>query len=662
MSDTTNDRAGSAARRSGGRLSALLHTNLFSLGELISWIRWREPWWPAVLDRSGLTGAPRDRVFAIVKKTRLWNHERADVARELCNHAAEALDAGRAPDDVAASLGEPKTVARLIRRSVKRKRPLTWQVRAWTLRGLAVAACGVLLMAGFMTARLFIGSPTISRDFVAELNAPYEKYGPDERAWPLLRSAWASYGPKEHVAQRAMTIRASDYEIAMGQDDAFIEDHASTGIDLIPRLPEGHPDTDAVMALYRDIQGELDLMREAARRPVLGMLYSTKHEAMPESMHNTPEARGWLGEPIPDSADPVDHEMVIGILLPALGPKRIFCKWFAFDARVRIAEGDPAGAVGSIETMLRIADLAERDHFVIGYLVSMAIEALAIHTVSDMLRDHRDALADADLVRLAHVLGEPRLQTVPLEGERIMFADFLQRAFTDDGDGGGHLADEGVRLLAEIEAFGSPMRGGVLESVNEMKRLALLASREDQQRMSDRCFALLREEEAAGYELYRSVPTRSDVFVEMIDRDRYRPVWLLTPALSRVVTQKLERRARIEACLVGLASELYRRDTGAWPSSATDLSPRFLPFVPEDPVTGAPLALAPGERTITVYCVGRDGDDDGGVMDPDNERESRPRPVSSWFDSQSGRVLVSQIAPPPSPDAPDGDWVLFPAP
>ncbi len=661
MSGRSDDTArADAPSRGRDRLRALLHTNLFSLGDMIGWIRGREPWWPTVIERADLPAMVGERIRTIVRRTRLWNSERCEVARELCNHALEALEAGRSPDEIAGSLGETKPVARLIRRSMKRKRPLTWKIRAWTLRGMGIAACALFLIGGFMAARFYIGSPSVTRNFLAELNAPLEQYADDEKAWPLLKQAWASVGPKQARAQEAMNERASACYTASGNPDDSDPLLVKAGIELLPLVPASHPDYEAVLAVYRDIQPELDLMREAARRPVIGRLFSTRQEELPEELYNDPEARGWLGDPIPDSDDPAEQDMLIGVLLPTLGPQRWFARWFAFEARLRIAAGDAPGAVDSIETILLLGDQVEQDQFLIGYLVAMALEDLAIRAVSDMLVGHRDTFADEDLVRLAHLLGQPRLGRIPLEGEEMWLQDFLQRTFTDDGNGDGHFTNEGLEMLGQLEWLGASIGDGVVESTAATVQVALIGSRADQQRMADRAFALLREEEAAGYDLYRSVTPRSDMFVETLDEYRYRPLRIMLPALSNVVIKKLERRARVEACLVAIGAELFRRDTGGWPGSVGELVPRYLPFVPEDPVTGDPLTIVPGERVVTVYSVGSDGNDDGGVMDPEQERDMRPRTAVTSYDETADRIVVMPYAK--VQHVPDGDWVLFPHP
>ena len=649
--------------RGGGRVSALMHTNVFSLGDIIGTLRGGSRWWPTVIDDASLPEPADNRVRAIVTKTRLWNAERCEVARELCNHAREAIDAGRSPEEIAKGLGDPKPIARLIRRSMKRKRPITWQARAWAVRGLGIAACVVVLVAGFMTVRFFVGKPTISRNIVAELNAPIRELDEDEKAWPLLREAWSTVGPKQYIAREAMDERARAYHDAHFYTDResenYIEQHAEAGIDLITDFPEGHPDADAVMALYESIRPELEMMHEAASRPRMGMLYSTKYTEIPEEIAGTPEAYGWLSDPIPDDDNPANQEWVVSILLPGLGPTRWFAKWFAFEAKHRVAQGDSDGAIESIDAMLGLTDLVANDNFLIGYLVGIAIESIAVGTVSDILTEHGDTLTDDHLRHLAHAFGAPRLNAIPLDGEQLMFDDFIQRSFTDDGSGDGYLTNEGLEMIRMLESLSAHISDGIVENASFAVQIARVGSRADQQRTAEAMYNQLRHEEAAGYGIYRDTALASDAMIEMLDGDRYLPLRLLLPAVSRVLTNKLERRARVEALLVAIASELYRRDSGAWPASVTDLHPRYLPFIPEDPSTGDPITIAPGEHAMTVYALGPDRDDDGGHMDPDRERDMRPRTLSTFVEMPGRRIFTVPLGEP-TEDTPDGDWVLFP--
>jgi len=204
---------GKAACRSGGRLGALLHTNIFSLRDIAGRLLGDVRFWPDAIDAAGLPENISASIHAIVKNTRLWNHERIDVARELCSHAVDAMEAGADPEKIAAGMGDPRVVSKLIRRSMKRKRHWAWHARAWCVRTVGGAAALLALMIGFKAARLYIGSPTPTRNFIAELNAPLAEYGEDERAWPLLQEACATFGPALAQAERAMKLRANQFTI-----------------------------------------------------------------------------------------------------------------------------------------------------------------------------------------------------------------------------------------------------------------------------------------------------------------------------------------------------------------------------------------------------------------------------------------------------------------
>ena len=84
--------------------------------------------------------------------------------------------------------------------------------------------------------------------------------------------------------------------------------------------------------------------------------------------------------------------------------------------------------------------------------------------------------------------------------------------------------------------------------------------------------------------------------------------------------------------------ELYHREHGKWPESFGELSPKYLPSLPADPITGKPLHYKIVNDRPIVYSVGIDGDDDGGRLAKNKDGEItsglcgaeplRPRPCS----------------------------------
>ena len=111
----------------------------------------------------------------------------------------------------------------------------------------------------------------------------------------------------------------------------------------------------------------------------------------------------------------------------------------------------------------------------------------------------------------------------------------------------------------------------------------------------------------------------------VIDRYRFMFVRLLAPAYdtlrNRIATADGER----DGVFVGIAFELYHREHGAWPKTLDELSPRWLPSVPVDRITGKPLGYKIVDDRPLVYSVGKDRDDDGGRAPFERRRDTRRR-------------------------------------
>ena len=66
---------------------------------------------------------------------------------------------------------------------------------------------------------------------------------------------------------------------------------------------------------------------------------------------------------------------------------------------------------------------------------------------------------------------------------------------------------------------------------------------------------------------------------------------------------------------IAIAIERYRRDhAGALPDTLDALVPAYLSEIPADPLTGASLLYRVGSDAYTIYSVGENGVDDGGVL------------------------------------------------
>jgi hypothetical protein len=98
---------------------------------------------------------------------------------------------------------------------------------------------------------------------------------------------------------------------------------------------------------------------------------------------------------------------------------------------------------------------------------------------------------------------------------------------------------------------------------------------------------------------------------------------LFSPDFVRAIEWVGRSSARMRCARTAVAAEQYRLKHGRWPDSLEDLVPEFLDAIPPDPFADDPLGYLRTEEGVTVYSVGPDEFDDGGLVIPDPEAGSR---------------------------------------
>jgi hypothetical protein len=105
--------------------------------------------------------------------------------------------------------------------------------------------------------------------------------------------------------------------------------------------------------------------------------------------------------------------------------------------------------------------------------------------------------------------------------------------------------------------------------------------------------------------------------VEEAKSKQYVLVSTMVPALGRVTTKEASGLARLRLAQTALALEQFRlANANRYPDALTELSPKFLPAVPEDPFDGQPLRYRKAGEGYLIYSVGPDLKDDGGARKP----------------------------------------------
>jgi hypothetical protein len=135
---------------------------------------------------------------------------------------------------------------------------------------------------------------------------------------------------------------------------------------------------------------------------------------------------------------------------------------------------------------------------------------------------------------------------------------------------------------------------------------------------------------------------------------------LQLPMFVKCQEADLRIKAQLRCAAVGLAIEQFRLRFSRWPNSLGELPKDMLSTIPSDPFDGQPLRYIKRPDGVTVYSIGVDGDDNGGIMIPSKGSSDRRKDVGFRLYNLDQRRLPP--LPPPSPRIEDLEWELGPEP
>ncbi len=571
-----------------------------------------------IIFASGLDAPTRALVAEICKRTRLRNDERVDVARELIAHFADGRDAGVAPDMLIRAFGDLTAAARLIRRAKIRNRSLLWHAFRFVRRALGVLIVVYIGLAVYYSN----GKPNVSVDYIAKLNEPILQIPADQRAWPLYNKVAETLGNDPQLKTRIF--------------DGYVSASERNWPTIVAWLKSNHQ--------------VLSLIDQATARRSMGFVYG------PEG--SVREIKD-LAQPVTNPSDPFHHAF-ISVLLPQLNGLRSAAYMVAADARLAADEKDANRWMRRIDEIRKAANHSRAPGVVVSYLVEIGIETTRLDQIERMLTDHPDLLSEEQLTQLAHqnaVHYKPS-DVMSFDVERLVFQDMVQRVYTDDGHGDGHLSAQGIANIQMISNSTIPtfrQNAGIEVAKYALSPAAALlsASRKDltekynqamdrMQRNIDRPWRERRDEiaDVDALELKSS----------FLKSYRYALLAILLPSLDRASLTAERFLVQRDAVQVGIALELFRRKTGHYPATLAELSPLYLPSVPLDPCDGQPMRYAVRDGKPVVYSIGVDLNDDGGVAP---FLKTGAKRISSELNG-------SELAIGQSPKRFDGDWILYP--
>jgi len=596
------------------------------------------------LDLERLPLSTAEFVKLVAKKMRYRKNVQDDVTAELAAHFEDELrdcksneEKSQKAQQLIADFGDVKLLAVLLRRAKKRCRPLWQTVVARTFQAVGILILFfVVYVAWFLT-----GKPAITTDYLARLNQMVRPAADESlNAAPLYIKATELYGKAsddfllffaenykeigdpeiggrfrregrlraEELADdiRQLLSTKKETDIAEKTRRRIESEVAQSAIVLLPRR---YQETSTIERKFikkwlKEQKEPLDLLVAGTEKPYYWQKYANKQ--------NTTE--------------------MMSVLLPHLSEFRKLTQSLCWLAHLRADQGRHQDAFSNIKSCYRLGQHIKGDNtFLIEQLVGMAIEALAAQRLRDILSEYEiDSTVLTELQKDLEQIITGEDFTVSFEAEKLSMYDVIQRCFTEDRLGGGHLCLQEFKQIVPLIGFGG--FEDIIEGRDWTTPLHILfthPNKQETREMVDRYYAF-------GNKMAHKTPAQihsedidfEEEFLEMAEGNILLEIFF--PAFGRIIELGHRNKTDTEALVTIIALLRYKNDKGLYPENLQELiliTTGYSKKVPMDLYSDKPLVYKKTDDSFILYSIGENFKDDGGQIFRDSKGKAR-----TWAD------------------------------
>lgn len=527
-------------------------------------------------EQTRLPAIVTDYIDAAIKTMRYRKKIQQEVREELTAHFADAL-AGCTSDEqrntlakaIIIDFGDVRLLGKLMRRAKKRCRPL-WQTAVVRMfQAVGVLFVLLLLYVGWF----FTGKPIITTNYLDVMNRQVRPVAEDsQNAWPYYKQAADRY------------VDCADKEF----------DNSPRNLSML--TPK---DRQVLQEWIADNQKSLDLVRQGNQKPYYWQVYETGSESE-------------------------DVTSMIDVLLPHLSTYRHLTRLYCWQAMAAAEKGDMRQAFDStFEAYSFGQHIRGQNTTLIEQLVAIAIEGSSTGTMRLLLKEYPQSI-DAEMIkaireRFGEIVSNEHYE-VSLGGEKVFIYDEIQRCFTQTRLGNSHL------YLQRVGKYWLGFEGYEETTKTMFHLLFTHPDREQTLAAADRFYnaleEIMRQTPASLHTQQIDVNARID---EIAGQNLL--LKFMSPALDKVIQISYRNQVDSAATLTLLATFQYQKMQGVWPASLEVLVQEgLLDELPMDSFADAPLVYKKTGDGFTLYSVGLNFTDDGGIAGTDNEG----KPKNPW--------------------------------
>jgi hypothetical protein len=511
-----------------------------------------KPWFPKC-------GA--DYIDLVVRKVGGRQRMRAEVCRELFDHFVDALrdcaipdERERAAEKLIAEFGEPKMLAKLMRRGKKRCRPLWLKALIRTCQVLGI----IILLIVIRVATLAFGTPGHTIDHYAKLNELGRRGLDDSQnaALVLDKAALVMVKAPKWLEKKRFHLPLKMNEAELAELNGWLASNTEA----------------------------LDLVRTASE---MSSSWVTYHPMSSDANYPAWVGEKWYGT-IFFSSVMWQTQAEISSLLEL---KNMLIWHCLYEAQ----EGHVAAAMDDAIAMVRLGTFYENKGLLIDSMFGIVMEGMGTTSLCEVLAAMKSdpALLAKTQARLQQLYHEhPTIGN--LSGEKILWDECIQSSYTDSGRMLGH----GIPFLCH--GWTSSVKGFMFGVPGKVEA----------QKMVDGYYALLEE-------TMRKTPWQRRSSASVYEKNLKESGTLSLQAEGPNIVKSWDKAwqviAQRGATLAVLAIERYRLEKGRLPESLDELvKSDYLMELPMDPWSDKPLVYKLTPEGFILYSIGFDFEDNGG--------------------------------------------------